>query len=432
LEHLHFLADSAAPSLRAAWEQEMQSRAAYALESRLATLQKLLEGSRQLSQLLPRQVLLQLVSQIARDSLAHDYGAIWTVVKDQGMPVASLALDWWPGASQRPPRLGPAEQESILADLLADRQPAGIGPYASLLLAPILTPTVDSAAQPTDMWGLLVIAAQPPGCYGPEHATLLQVLAAQLGVALENARLYHDVLETQEQLKQSQAELVQASKLSAIGQLAAGVAHELNSPLGAIALSLDNLQIFAPDINTDAQEQVANADQALRNAQRIVDHLLAYSRKSMEQQRVPVDLNGVCLSALDLSSAQIEKRGVRVTLTSPPEKVQVQAVALELQQVVVNLLLNATQAYDGKPGKIALEVFQAPLGRGIRVTDWAGGVPEALVGKIFDPFFTTKPVGKGTGLGLSISQEIVGKFDGRIELQNRPGVGSSFAVVFPN
>ena len=257
-------------------------------------------------------------------------------------------------------------------------------------------------------------------------------MAAQLGVALENTRLFQNVLQTQQQLQQSQAELVQASKLSAIGQLAAGVAHELNSPLGAIALSLDTLQIFAPDLNDDAREQVANADQALRNAQRIVDHLLTYSRKSIEEQRVSVDLVEVCRSALDLTSAQLEKKGVQVQASLAGERVVVQAIAVELQQVVVNLLMNAAQAYDGRAGKVSLEVFNLPLGRGWRVTDWAGGVPEALVGKIFDPFFTTKPVGKGTGLGLSISQELVQKFGGRLELQNRPGVGASFMVVFPN
>jgi signal transduction histidine kinase len=261
-----------------------------------------------------------------------------------------------------------------------------------------------------------------------EPMQLLALLAMQLNVALRNAQLYAEVQQAKQRLEESQAQLVQSSKLTAIGQLAAGVAHELNTPLGAASLSLDLLGMQYPQ----AEKHIDNAQSALDKARNIVDKLLAYSRRTHDAELEPVDLAEVVDGSVELVHSRLRQQRVQVETQLLPH-LRVKARKVELQQVLVNLLLNAVDAYpEAKQGKpIRVSLGSESGWAYIEVQDWAGGIAPEIQSQVFDPFFTTKPVGKGTGLGLSVSHEICQSFQGQLSFVSQSGEGTKFRMSFP-
>jgi two-component system NtrC family sensor kinase len=222
--------------------------------------------------------------------------------------------------------------------------------------------------------------------------------------------------------------LFHAEKMSAIGQLAGGVAHEINNPLGGI-LAFAQLMSREDRDPADLESLKLIQDAAMR-AKRIVESLLRFSRRPRDEERGPVDLAQVADEALFLLQAQMKDGRVEVV-----RDYRTPAIALgnanQLQQVFVNLVVNALQAMDGK-GKLTLGVAPVPPGRvRLSVADSGPGVKPEIAKRIFEPFFTTKPEGKGTGLGLSICYQIADDHGGSIRLE--PGVdrGASFVVELP-
>ncbi len=255
-----------------------------------------------------------------------------------------------------------------------------------------------------------VVSLVAAGGFSPEQAKVVQTLAYQAAVALENAQ-------THELLKRSQEQLVQSSKMAAVGQLAAGVAHELNTPLGAVLLGVGARLEAGPD------KTLERVLRAATRAKEIVAKLLYYSRDA-RTGRKPTDLNVVVRDTLDLLGSQLQLDGVSVA-TDLAELPCVSANQNELQQVLTNLLINARDA--GKNISIATRAVRS--GAEIEVRDDGPGVPLEIREKIFDPFFTTKPVGAGTGLGLSTSLQIALAHDGRLQLG--PGPGGHFVLWLP-
>jgi hypothetical protein len=222
--------------------------------------------------------------------------------------------------------------------------------------------------------------------------------------------------------------LVQADKLSSIGLLAAGVAHEVNTPLAVISTYA---QMLAKQVSDDSQKSLILdkiAKQTFR-ASEIVNSLLNFSRTSTTTLG-DVNLNRVIQETLSLLEHQLQKSGIQVKTDLDPGLRPVRGNAGQLQQVFLNLFLNARDAMSAGG---TLEVRTWPEGSGARaeVADTGVGIAPEHLHRIYDPFFTTKAVRKGTGLGLSVTYGIIQEHGGSIEVFNRPGGGASFRIELP-
>jgi two-component system NtrC family sensor kinase len=226
-----------------------------------------------------------------------------------------------------------------------------------------------------------------------------------------------------------EAILTQSEKLAAIGQLAAGVAHEINNPLTAI---IANAQILHRELpaNSDLQESVDLIARAGARATQVVRNLLDFARKE-EVHLGLTNVNETLERALELVQHEILARGVRLDFSPDPNLPPILASQDHLQSVWLNLLLNAIDSLDKSPGEIKIITRKLSGDIYISVTDNGKGIPADRLTRIFEPFYTTKAPGRGTGLGLSVSHRIVKQHGGRISVESTVGVGSTFTVVLP-
>jgi PAS domain S-box-containing protein len=224
----------------------------------------------------------------------------------------------------------------------------------------------------------------------------------------------------------------QAEKLAALGTLAAGLAHELNNPVGIISSRIEIMLLDAestplpPEVTEDLRVLHRHAQRVARIAQ----GLLSFARQS-SGQREPVDLNHLLEETLLLIERQVVKEGIVVKRALAPDLPLIWGDGNALQQVMLNLLTNARDAL-GQGGEIAVQtapVDGQPGAARLVVRDTGPGIPPEVLGRIFDPFFTTKS--EGTGLGLSISYGIVRDHKGTVDVQSRPGEGTTFVLTFP-
>jgi len=246
-----------------------------------------------------------------------------------------------------------------------------------------------------------------------------------------------ELLAANDRLQRAQKDLVQAGKLSALGQMSAGISHELNQPLMAIRTYAENAGLLLDRGQGDqAAANLARISDLARRMGRIIKNLRAFARQ--ESGAVgDVDLVGVVEAALELSEARLRGAGVRVAWQPPGGPVMVRGGEVRLQQVLINLIANAGDAMAGQPAlaprDLAIAITAPAPGR-VRLTVADSGPGIADPERIFDPFYTTKAVGQdgergeGMGLGLSISYGIVQSFGGAILGRNLPGGGAEFAV----
>ncbi len=258
--------------------------------------------------------------------------------------------------------------------------------------------------------------------------------------------------------------LVQSEKMRSVGSLAAGMAHEINNPLGAVLHNVQNIRRrLSPDLprnresarETGVRLEAINhylqareipqlldgIQQAGSRAARIVTHMLSFSRMSSRQRtecQLPVLLGQTLeIAGNDFDLAEgFDFRAIEIVRDFDPLAEQVPCIANELEQVLLNLLKNAAQAIHQRPGgaagRIILRTRRAPPWIEIQVEDNGNGMPEEVRQRIFEPFFTTKEVGQGTGLGLSVSYFIItNNHKGQMEVQSRPGLGSVFTIRLP-
>jgi signal transduction histidine kinase len=266
--------------------------------------------------------------------------------------------------------------------------------------------------------------------------TLLPTFAAQAAVAMRNARLfaenrrlYEEASQRLQELQDTQAQLLQAGKLSAVGQLVSGVAHELNNPL-SVVIGYGQLLLSrgVPDSTRRPLELIVA--QGARMA-KIIQGLLLFSRQRKFQRQV-LDLREVVRQILSLRETQLGVSGIRVETELAEDTPPVEADAHQLQQVFLNLILNAEQAIlgSGVGGRRVGDHIRITTGGRrdddgqwavARIADNGPGIAPAVLPRVFEPFFTTKKVGEGAGLGLSVSYGIVGQHGGRLSAESEPG-----------
>jgi two-component system, NtrC family, sensor kinase len=293
--------------------------------------------------------------------------------------------------------------------------------------------------------------------------------ALERRMLLRNASRYKQDLEhrnaelarQKREMERLQAQVLQAEKMASLGQLAAGVAHELNNPAGFIYSNIDLLKEYIERLKRclfdydrlalapEAAEQirvikkeidydniVAELDSILSDcyvgAERIrdvVQNLRLFSRLD-EPAVTRVDLNEGIEATVRLLPGYYKSGSIRL-VRDYGEVPQVNCYAAQLNQVWMNLLVNAAQAIDSAEGEVRITTRFKGRTAVVSVSDTGPGIPGEQLSKIFDPFFTTKPVGEGTGLGLSISHGIVERHGGKIEVESAPGLGTTFTISLP-
>jgi two-component system NtrC family sensor kinase len=254
-----------------------------------------------------------------------------------------------------------------------------------------------------------------------EERNLIDSIARHISLVLERRQTEEDKRKLEEQLRH-------ADRLATIGQLGAGVAHELNEPLTSI-LGFAQLSRKASDLSDTVDKDLERIINSTLHAREIVKKLLIFSRQ-MPTQKSEVDLSSVAEEGLYLLDSRCEKQGIKVVKEFSPELPRITADPSQLLQVVVNIVVNAIQAMpDG--GRLVVKTTADDDYVYLDVEDNGSGMSVETIKKIFIPFFTTKGVGHGTGLGLPVVHGIVASHGGRIDVESEPGQGSRFIIALP-
>ncbi len=314
----------------------------------------------------------------------------------------------------------------------------------------------------------IFLGDNPTGCVGRSFLELCPALHAPGGTLLEQKRIFDEVIGLSKEFpmrrfsgtivpcegtnnlvqynrrpvlqinireiterKQMEEQLRQSEKLSALGQLVAGVAHELNNPL---AIIMGYAQLLTKQSATDAKvkSDVVKIMHESERAAKIVRNLLTFARPR-DPQMITVDLNRLIAGILETHESEFEAAAIKVTAQLSPHLPSTVADPHQMEQVFTNLIVNAVHALQNHNGQRRILVTTAQHEQTLRliVADNGPGIAPEILSKIFDPFFTTKPPGKGTGLGLSISHSIIHEHRGRIWVQSEVGKGARFIVELP-
>ena len=313
------------------------------------------------------------------------------------------------------PSLG-AAQSVILMDL------------RTIVCIPLRSPrvAVDGAGGRT-LGAIYVDNAETSAPFTSDSLRISEALAHHAALAIENAQLFEREEATIRELRQAQSRLLQSEKLATIGQMAAGIAHELNTPLTYIMGNLELMQ--AQPLSDPQQTMLRSMARGADRLKSLAQSLLAFSRPALE---VPVTLsvNDVIDRSLELCHYQILRGGVALQKQLAADAPTVSGVSNQLEITLINLVVNAVDAMEGGG---TLVVASAARGGDVEivVSDTGHGIPEEIHSAIFEPFFTTKPEGKGTGLGLATVLMIVERHNGRIELTSAAGKGTTFRILLP-
>ncbi len=279
------------------------------------------------------------------------------------------------------------------------------------------------------------------------RAALFVILAAFIGtlVAMQLSRIegerraraaldkaYKELSQYDKRLRENQEQLIQAEKLTSLGQMAASIAHEVNNPLAGV---LVYTQLLAKKLNSGtftkegALESLAKMETELIRSSRLIRNLLDFARQSPPALR-EVNANEVLGRALELAAHSAQLQNIQVSKELASSLPNIMADFDQLQQVSLNLIMNALQAMP-KGGRLTLRTSADDNQLKIEVQDTGQGISKENMHKLFTPFFTTKEKGKGVGLGLAVAYGIIQRHKGRIEVQSKEGEGTTFTIYLP-
>ena len=285
-----------------------------------------------------------------------------------------------------------------------------------------------------EVTAVLVVGEKLSGeIFDTDEIELLEMLAGETVIALKNAGLYQDLQSRMEELQRTQESLVESAKLAAVGELAASVAHEINTPLMVI-LGNSNLLLRQLPSNSPASAKVSIIEMEAHRAGKIVRDLLNFARKR-EPKREQLSAHDVLDRAIDLLGPKLALAHVEVERVFDLSLPAIAGDRDQLTQVFLNLITNAMDAME-TGGRVVLQtgIHQGDDGRAmvsVSVSDTGHGIPPEHRARIFEPFYTTKSEGRGTGLGLSVSLGILQMHGGSIEVDSKVGHGTTMRVTVP-
>ena len=404
------------------------------LKRKIFDLYTIFEISRNFSSVLNYQTLLDsfILTSVAQVSASK--GAVY--LKADGQPNL-FVLAKSKGSGKFPARDRTIDADSRLATFLAKLNRPVV--TAELLdgvaddqEAEILTPFDPGLVVPliyqSRLTGLVLIGDKMGAKdFGLDDIEFLSILANQISVAIENARLYEAEKAATQQLRAAQQQLVHTERVAALGEMSARVAHEINNPLGIIKNYLLLVRRSVGD-NVEAGNYLAIVGQEIDRIARIVRELLDFHRpeKTVSQ---PVSVREVVEDVLVLMERQLEKKRIEVVRQFADNLPLVMGSPENIKQVVLNIVINANDAMtDG--GHIEIELSRRDDHVLLSFCDTGPGIPADLIPRIFEPFFTTKREGEGTGLGLAVCYGIIKRHGGSITFKNTE-VGGCFEIVLP-
>jgi signal transduction histidine kinase/DNA-binding response OmpR family regulator len=276
--------------------------------------------------------------------------------------------------------------------------------------------------------GAIQVVNKQSGQFDQNDTALFLSIAASVAAAIENSRLYSEVADFARELEHSQAQLIQAEKMAAVGRLAASIAHEINNPLQAIHNSLH--LTLRPNLPAEKQARyLAMAQEEVERLIDIVRRLLEFYRPSRGQRSI-ADINDVVNNVLALTNKRLQHGRIAVETQMASDLPLLRVVPDQLAQVFLNIVINAVEAMP-EGGRLTIRTQAARESEWVQIifTDDGPGMDQETKASIFEPFFTTKHT--GTGLGLAISYGIIERHGGQIQVDSTPGHGSSFAVRLP-
>ena len=268
-------------------------------------------------------------------------------------------------------------------------------------------------------------SAQP---FSADALRAAEALARHAALAIENAQLFEREQHTIEELQKAQKQLLQSEKLATIGQMAAGIAHELNTPLTYIMGNLELLEL--QELSSAQSEMLASIARGAERIRALAQRLLAFSRPAREEM-VPLSLNDVIERSLELCQYQIASGRVTLEKSLDPELPRVLGVSNQLEMALINLVVNAVHAMGEKGGKLTVASRRRGDDAEVSVSDEGPGIPERVRSNLFEPFVTTKPEGKGTGLGLSTVLMVVERHNGHVDFDTEERRGTTFRITLP-
>jgi len=260
--------------------------------------------------------------------------------------------------------------------------------------------------------------------------SLRQIEAQNRELERWNLELQKRVEERTRELKEAQDQLLMSQKLAAVGELGAGVAHEINNPLAGV-LGLTQLLLLKMSPEDPAHESLKAVEKEALRMREIVQNLLRFSQTANGGTFTPLSLNRICDEALRMVESQILAQGIEIERAYDPELPRISGDASQLQLCLLHIITNAKTAMP-RGGRLTLRTdhLDRKVVR-IRIVDTGRGIPKEHIEKIFEPFFTTKDEWSGKGLGLSVAYRIVTDHFGKIAVESEPGKGTAFTLSFP-
>jgi PAS domain S-box-containing protein len=255
-----------------------------------------------------------------------------------------------------------------------------------------------------------------------------------VGVGQDITELNQVRVEQEKERKEATAQIIQSSKLATLGEMATSVAHELNQPLNVIRMASGNVRRKVSKGTADAEylnNKIERIEEQTARAAAIINHMRMFGRNAKEYPE-PIDARSVVTNALDLMGEQLRLADIEIVTELAEDCPSILGHIIQLEQVILNLLTNASDAMAENDGdaKITLRVFEDGKSVHIKSEDNGGGIPDDVLPRIFEPFYTTKEMGKGTGLGLSVSYGIVRDMNGTIVAENIDD-GARFTITLP-